>query len=176
MALYCSTPFEYERDLCATEPGRIIAVAAVRTDAGVLSDPTTLATWNTDVTNGRVIIINPVSGAKPKSTAVNVEGIGRVSQKLVNRDHTASYTHFDIVGNEDFYNGLNNSVDHYFWFYTAGQKLFTTSAVGNWDGDFEILEGLNTVIQWRVDVGWSERNIPIGYDASGLISLFEVTE
>ena len=175
MAIYCSTPIpDPLNDLCASEPGRVIAVAAVRTDANVRTDQTTLATWNADIAAGRVKIFKNVRGGKDKSSPVSVDGFGRSQTRTVSRDFTAQYFHRDVVGNEDVYNEINYNDDHSCWLYTLGKKIFDPGdATADWDGDFVIDQALNTEIMFDVTVTWSSRLIPVAYDATSLTSIFE---
>lgn len=175
MAIYCSTPLEDPlNDLCANEPGRIIAIAAVRTDATVKTSQTSLSAWNADIAAGRVKIIKNVRGSKDKSAPVTVDGFGRSQTRTVSRDFTLNYFHPDVIGNEDFYNGINYNEDHHVWFYTQGEKIWDPGdPTGDWDGDFTIEAGLNSSIMWDVTVTWSGKYVPVAYDASTITAIFE---
>lgn len=174
-SLYCADPIPaFQEDICANEEGRIIAVAIVRSDANVITDQTTLGTWQADIAAGRVIIIKNVRGTKPKSSAVDVDGFGRTQTISVSRDFTAQYFHPDVVGNEDFYNVLNYDRAHHFWYYTQGQLIWDSGdAFANFNGDHIVEEGLNTFIMFDVEVSWSGKDIPISFNASGLTTIFE---
>jgi len=173
-SLYCSTPLpDYAEDICANEPGRIIAVAIMRSDHTV-TDPTSASLWNSNITAGRVVILKNVRGDKPKSTDVQGDGFGRQQTRSISRDFVANYKHPSVIGNEDFYNVLNYDNGHSFWFYTQGQKIWDSGdAIANFDSDFTIEEGLNTFIMWDVTVTWSTEDIPVASDASAISSIFE---
>jgi len=176
MSLYCGVNPEYVFDPCAVEnaePGRIIAVAAVRSDSAVRNDQTTLATWEAAVIAGTVIVIPNVSGEKPKSEDVKVDGVGLSQSISVGRNFTAAYMHYDVVGNENFYNNINYSKDFSFWYFTSGDTLWDTGEyIADWDGDFVITNVLASVIQWDVAIAWSGRLVATAYNAAGLVSIF----
>ena len=74
--LYCNTPLPtYVEDLCANEPGRIIAIALMGSDHTV-TDPTDQSQWTSNIADGKVVIIKGVRGDRPKSTPVTSEGWG----------------------------------------------------------------------------------------------------
>lgn len=173
-ALYCDTPIpSFVADQCANEQSRIISVAILRDDASVLTDQVDLTKWNADIAAGRAHVINGVRGQKPKSTAATIDGRGRLQTQTVGRNHTASYVHFDVVGNEDFYESLNTNSSHHFWYYTPGDLLWDTGdAIAMFDGDHVTVETLEDIIRWEVSVSWSSNDIPKAYDASGLSTIF----
>jgi len=166
MSLYCSTPLPaFSQDICANEPGRVIAVALMRSDHAV-TDPTSFAQWNTARSNSTAVIIQNVRGEKPKSSPVNVDGFGKQQSRSVSRDFTAQYFHPDVVGNEDFYNILNFDNAHSFWYYTQGGLIWTTgTAIADFNADHIVEAGLNTSIIFDVEVAWSSNDIPIAYTA-----------
>jgi hypothetical protein len=166
MALYCDTPFpEFAEDICANEEGRIIGVAFMRSDHTV-TDPTSLTQWQNAIAAGEVVVIKNVRGAKPKSTPVQIDGYGRQKTKNVGREFTATYSHPDVIGNEGFYNVANYDGSHSFWYYTQGNKIWSTGdAIANIDADTVVEEGLDTAIAWDVAISWADQDIPEAYDA-----------
>jgi len=175
MSLYCTTPLpDFDEDLCANEPSRIIAVALVRDDANVITDQSTLGTWNADIAAGRVQIIKNVRGSKPKSSNVTADGFGRTQTISVSRNFTAQYFHPDVINNEDFYETLNKDRGHHFWYYTPGEWIWDTgTAIANFDADHVVEETLEGIIHWDVSVSWSGTEIATAYSAATLTSLFE---
>lgn len=175
--LYCSTPLiDYDQDVCANEPGRIIAIAAIRTDAyaTISADITTASTWQTQIDAGKIKVIKNVRGDKPKSADVPIDGFGRQASKSINRDHTSNITFADIIGNEDFWNILNYDSGHHYFYYTQGQRIWDTgNNVANWDGDSVVEEGLNTIVVGQATMTWSNQDVPVSSDGINLVDIFE---
>lgn len=175
MSLYCDIPLgEFSEDICQNNEGRIIAVALMRTDH-TITDLTDLTQWNAAVAAGTVQIIRNVSGEMPKSAPITGDGFGRQQTRNISRDHTATYQHPDVIGNEDFYNNLNYNNSYSFYPYTASGHVWSTAdAIASFDAAPVIEKGLNSSIIFDVAVSWSDKDIPVAYDATALSSLFEV--
>lgn len=167
MALYCnSNQPGIQQDLCAKEPGRITAVAYIRTDNATLSGYTTANEWISGVANGTIHIIKNVRGEKPKSSNVTSDGFGLQKTFNVGRDFTATYEHPDVVNNEDFYNALNYNNSFRFAYYTQGGKVWVGgSEVCNIDADYVISTALDSIIIWNVVVTWTAQSTPVAYTA-----------
>lgn len=174
MSLYCNIPLpDFEQDICANEPGRIISIALVRSDAGI-TDPTVKAQWNSAIAAGSVVIIKNVRGTKPKSSPVEIDSFGRQQTRTVSRDFTAQFFHPDIVSNEDFWNVANYDNAHSFWYYTQGKRIWRPAPLSedndalpvvNINADSIVEEGLNTSIIGDVEVSWSSKFIPVSFAA-----------
>lgn len=175
MSLYCDTPLgDYTEDICQNNEGRIIAVALLRVDHGI-TDLTSLAQWNAAILAGSVEIIRNVSGEMPKSAPITGDGFGRQQTRNISRDHTSSYQHPDVIGNENFYNNLNYNNSYSYYPYTASGHIWSTGdAIASFDAAPIIEKGLNSSIIFDVAVSWSDKDIPVAYDATTLATLFEV--
>lgn len=175
MPLYCDIPLgAFTEDICQVNEGRVIAVALVRSDA-VINDLTSLTDWNAAITAGTVTIIRNVAGEKPKSSPVTADGFGRQQTTNISRDFTATYQHPDVVGNEDFYNNLNYNNSYSFYYYTSSKHVWSTGeAIASFDADTIVEKGLNSRIIFDVAVSWSDKDMPVAYDATALASIFEV--
>lgn len=175
--LYCGDPLlDYEQDVCAKEPGRVIGIAAIRTDALAIikASITDASVWQSQITNGKIKIIKNVSGEKPRSADVSIDGFGRQATKSINRDHTLNFSFADIVGNEDFWNVLNYDGGHHCFYYTAGQRVWDTGDnIANWDGDSVVEKALNTIITGDAIVTWSDQDIPVSSEGITLVDIFE---
>lgn len=167
MALYCNTNQPgIQQDLCAKEPGRITAVAYIRTDNATLSGYTTANEWLNGVANGTIHIIKNVRGEKPKSSTISIDGFGLQKSFNVGRDFTATYEHPDVVNNEDFYNNINYNNSFRFAYYTPGGKIWVGgSEVANIDGDHVITTALDSIIVFNVTVTWSAQSMHVAYTA-----------
>ena len=178
MSLYCDIPLPaFAPDICANEEGRIIAIAAVRSDSALALDTTTSGNvenasfWTSAIANSQAVVIQNVRGSKPKSSDVTVDGFGRQQTRSVSRDFTAEVMGPDIVGNEDFFNVLNYDNSHSFWFYTQGGKIWRPAGIGevcptaNWNADSVVEEGLNSFIMYSLEVAWSGTDIPVAFTA-----------
>jgi len=167
MALYCnSIQPGIQQDFCAKEPGRITAVAFIRTDNATLGGYTTAAEWIAGVANGTIHIIKNVRGEKPKSSVVTSDGFGLQKTYNVGREFTATYEHPDVINNEDFYNAANYNNSFRFAYYTAGGKIWVGGQeTVNIDADYVVQTALDSVITWNVAVSWTAQNMPVAYNA-----------
>jgi len=165
-SLYCATPLPtFVEDICANEAGRILAAVLMRSDH-FITDPTVKGQWDANILEGKVVIIKNVRGERPKSTDVTEDGFGRQQTQSISRDFTAQYFHPDVIGNEDFYEVLNQDRAHSFWYYTQDNRIWDTgNAIANFDADAPVPIGLNSQIMWDVAVSWSGTKIPKGFAA-----------
>lgn len=172
MPIYCDDVVPaYAQDCCANEPGRIIAIAYIRTDS--LLDPSTytsVGTWTSEIAAGRAFVIKCVRGSKPPSTANDIDGYGRQATRSVSRNFTANYRHADVIDNIDFYNVMNFSTSFKVAMYTPGGIAFIeeTNTV-NIDADYEIVEGLDSIIDWNVNLTWINTLMPLSFDVPDTI-------
>lgn len=175
MPIYCDVPLGvFDEDICQANEGRIIAVALMRSDHNI-TDLTDLSQWNAAISAGTVQIIRNVAGELPKSSPVTADGFGRQQTRNVSRDHTSTYQHPDVIGNEDFYNNLNYNNSYSFYPYTASKHVWSTGdAVATFDAAPIIEKGLNSTVVFDVGVSWSDQDVPVAYDATTLSSIFEV--
>ena len=168
MALYCDTPLPaFQEDICANAAGRILAVAYLRSDHAI-TDPTNSGQWNTGIGNGTVVIIKNVRGAKPKASPVQVDGFGRQKTRTVGFERTLTYSHPDVIGNEDFYNVLNFDSSHSIAYFTQDGSIWfppSDNPIANVDADAVVEEGLDTSIFWDVAVNWAAQDMNTAYTA-----------
>ena len=164
MAIYCDNVPDFVLDACATEKGRITAVAYIRSDFE-FTDPTDANEWQTGIDAGQIKIVKKVRGAKPVATPTEIDGFGLSRTKTVGFDRTADYAHENVEGNEDFYDVLNFDNSHRFAFVTADDKVWIgDSALANINADSVIEEGLDSIVYWQVSVQWSSNVIHKAYD------------
>lgn len=174
MSLYCEDPVPiYEEDLCESEPGRIIAVAYLRTDA-TITDYTSAAQWAADVAAGRAAVIRNVRGEKPKSSQTEVDGFGREDVRTTGRKHNIVYESPDVIDNVDYYNAMNFNSSYRVAYYTqSGHVWVVEEAIANVDADYVILSAIDSDILWNVEVKWSSKALALPYVAPA--SIFEIT-
>jgi len=167
MALYCnSNQPGIQQDFCAKEPGRITAVAYIRTDNNTLSGYTTANEWLNGIANGTIHVIKNVRGEKPKSSVITADGFGLQKTYSVGRDFTATYEHPDVINNEDFYNAINYNNSFRFAYYTQGSRVWVGgSEVCNVDADYVITNALDSIITFNVSVKWSAQSMHVAYNA-----------
>lgn len=173
MALYCDTNVPgIQQNICAKEPGRITAVAFIRTDNTTLSGFTTAGEWVNGIANGTIHVIKNVRGEKPKSSPIQLDGFGEQKTFNVGRDFTCTFEHPDVINNEDFYNAFNYNNSHRFSYYTPGGRIWVNNdVVCNVDADYVITNALDSIIIWNVNVTWSTQNMHVAYNAP--VSVFE---
>jgi len=164
MALYCDIALPtFEEDICANIEGRIGAVAFLRTDHAI-TDPTNSGQWNTGTANGTVVIIKNVRGAKPAATPLTIDGFGRQKTKTVGYERAATYSHPDVIGNEDFYNILNFDSSHTFAYFTLDGSIWmppSDNPIVNVDASPIIEEGIDTSIVFAVNLIWAAQDMHI---------------
>tara|TARA_R110002096_G_scaffold60958_1_gene151770 strand:+ start:909 stop:1436 length:528 start_codon:yes stop_codon:yes gene_type:complete len=169
MSLYCDIPIPaYAQNVCANEEGRIIAIAYLRVDHAI-TDPTVKAQWTAAIADGTAIVIQNVRGEKPVGSPVTGDGFGRQKVKTISYDRTLTYSHPDVIGNEDFYNVLNFDNSHEIVYYTAGKKVWMPpvdeAPVVNVDADPAIEAGLDSAITFEVATSWASQKMHDAYDA-----------
>jgi len=174
MAQYCDDPVPvFQADLCANDPGRVIAVAFIRTDA-TITDYTSVDEWNADITAGLITVIKNTKGSKEKSGANTIDGFGREQNRTVGRDFTLAYSHPDVIDNIDFYDALNFNSSFTTAFYTQSGHVFVEDvAIANIDADYVITDAINDIMVWDVAVSWSSKTMPQAFVAPG--SVFEIS-
>lgn len=166
MPLYCDDPIpQHQEDCCQNSPGRIIAVAYIRSDA-TITDYTDISEWNVDITAGRIHVIKCVRGSKPPSESIEGEGFGREQSISISRNFTVNYSYSNVNDNIDFHNALNYSSGHRLAYYTQeGTVYVVTDNSVNHNADYEIEEGLDTMLKWVVIDTWTDTQIPLGFVA-----------
>lgn len=167
MALYCNLNQPgIQQDFCAKEPGRVTAVAFIRTDNATLSGYTTAAEWIAGIANGTIHVIKNVRGEKPKSSVVTADGFGLQKTYSVGRDHTLTYEHPDVINNEDFYNALNYNNSFRLAYYTQGGRIWVGgNETCNVDADYVIQSALDSIIIFNVTVTWTAQSMHVAYNA-----------
>lgn len=167
---YCSTPVPpYVPDACANEPGRVVAVAFIRTDFD-FTDPTDPAEWTAGIAADQIIVINETRGEKPKASQTTIDGFGLQRTRTVGYERTLTYQHADVVGNEDFYDGMNFSQNYRMAYVTPGEDGLGVlwlgyAAIANVDADNVTPPEIDSIIHWDVAVSWSDNKMHKAYDA-----------
>lgn len=167
---YCSDPVPpYVPDACANEPGRVVAIAYIRTDFE-FTNPEDETEWNTGIAAGQIIVINNTRGEKPKASPTTIDGFGLQRTRTVGYERTLTYQHSDVRGNEDFYDALNFSQNYRLAYVTPGEDSLgvlwlTYAAVANVDADNVTPPEIDSIVHWDVAVSWSENKMAKSYTA-----------
>ena len=153
------------------EHGRILSAAFISNDFDILdySNPTE---WIAGINAGKIKVIPDVRGEKPKGSPVLVDGYGRLKQRMIGYDFTASITDPSLIGNYDFYASLVGSTNYRLAFCTDTQ-VYVTSEPVTIIPDFIVTVDLNSEVTWTVDFQWSSpKPIPFFNMPEGVFECF----
>lgn len=167
--LYCNEPVPaFEANICASEEGRIIAIAYLRSDHAI-TNPESKSEWDAAIADGTAIVIRNVKGSKPVASPITQDGYGRQKTKTIAYDRSLAYQHPDVIGNEDFYDVLNFDNGHSVAYYTAGRKIWMPptdeAPIADINADPSIEDPIDSTIFFEVAVGWASKKMNKAYDA-----------
>lgn len=155
---------------CGSEASGIIAVAFIEPEVDTDTTPTAIATeafWTTALAADPALvhIIKETRGEKPASEAVKGEGVGKVKERVIGRNHSASFEFEGILANRNLVNTLNYRTNLRFVMITNGGLMYYTDAPVSIDGDLENPREIDGMAFYRVNVTWTKNALVKVYEA-----------
>lgn len=151
----------------AQEKGRVSSVAFIQKNFA-FTDPSNRAEWVTGINNRQIFIIPTVTGSADGGTAVTGAGYGRQATKFLGFDFTANFRDPNYAQNADFYDGLKNSSNYKFAYWTQSLVHITENPVSVVPKN-PVTEEINSDVVWDVDVAWNQDSVMRPYPAPSSI-------
>ncbi len=152
---------------CSFESGRVVALAFIHKDihASIYNDPTNPAVWEDGSYSADLFVFQNVRGTYDGGAPIDVPGVGDEDSRVINKDHTMSVRIQGVKGNEDFFNQIVKSRKYRVAFVSSNYNiLFINNVNTSIVGGAPIEEGLDTAIEWQVDIKWKDVNQPQSSD------------
>lgn len=129
----CTALGSHEKTVCGNyKVGGINAIAIVEGDH-TISDPSSASDWSTNVSNGKVTLIEDIKAQIPEPSAIEGENpIGAAAENILDAfDYEITYKDFNVnSNNEDFYNALNERRFYVAVFHEEDNEI-------TWNGTYE---------------------------------------
>jgi hypothetical protein len=145
-----------------TEQGRISSVAFIKTSF-VFVDPTDSSEWDAGIASGDIKVLNNVNGTYDGGTTTFGRGYGRVPKKKTGKVFKAPFFDPNLVGNDQFYIDLSNSLNWRIALCGATIMRISDSAV-TIDAKDVVEEPIDSEVVWNVEVEFTQKNNPLHYD------------
>ncbi len=166
----CPADACYTNRLCDIEKkGRVIALALIKKSAAALVDKSSSTAWLDSIwsllLNGDAVLINNISGEKPRPETAELAGRGMQINKMGAKTHTLNLFDMQIVGAVDFYNKILRSAAKFDLYYFTPDLIWDVS--GNQvtiNGDPVIQNDLTNYISGEVTVKWVQDGNPLPSD------------
>jgi hypothetical protein len=152
-----------------TEFGRVRGSGFIEQDylATLLAAPITPATWQTGITNGKIISIPQTSGNYDPGEPKELKGYGDQKGKNGPRGHKLVFNDPNYVQNYQFYNEISKSSSLVPFFRTSSlihiadkpAKIFAKDVV---DDDLE------AEVNWQVTCDWESENLTRKFAAAAV--------
>ena len=146
---------------CDIENGSVVAVAFIE-DSVTFNDITDPSEWVGQTYASDILIHKEVRGSYPKPAPTEIQGKGKQDTRIVGRKHELTFRVSKILGNEGYWDSLNQSTNYTIAFVVGGNYdlLYYVTANVSIDSGSDVQEGLDTEVDWQVIVKWSDKNLP----------------
>ena len=131
--------------------------------AAVKAEPENATVWTDGRTQKLILVIPETLGSFDGGAPVEAPGYGDVESRLIGFKFGLGYKDPNFKGNCPFYNSIKGSSNWHIAFRTEK----TTRISGNPVSVIPkapVTEDLNSVVDWNVDVKWSEADQPCPFD------------
>lgn len=183
MALYAYYPENCDSSLgnhvCSpcpdTEAGRIRHVAFINSTY-TFTDYEDEAEWIAGIESGDIKVIPNVNGTFDGGTTNFGRGYGSVPKKKTGKLFKAPYFDPNLVGNDQFYNDLSNSIGWRIAIVGATIMRVSDNAV-TIDAKDVVEEPIESEVVWNVEVEFSQQSNPLHYSIpAGVFECFALAE
>jgi len=146
---------------CEIEGGSIVALAFIE-DSVTFTDITDPSEWVGLTYASDILIYKEVRGSYPKAAATEIPGKGKQDIRITGRKHVANVRVGSIKGNEGHWNQLNQATNYKVAFVIGGNYdlLYFVDTNVSINASSVVEEGLDTEVDWDVEIKWSDKNLP----------------
>lgn len=139
--------------------------------ATLLAAPTTLATWTTGITAGKIIMLPETSGSYDPGDPKPLKGYGDRKESYGPREMKLMFNDPDYADNYAFYNEIGGRTDLVPFFRTSGLvHIFDkVSAVKAKD---PVIDDLEEEVVWQVECTVISMNLPTFYSTTVTATAF----
>lgn len=130
----------------------------------ILADPTNATVWQTAITAGKVIILPKLKGSFDGGTPKIVDGYGRVKNKTIGYDFSATVEDPVYAANWAFYKSLVGKSTWHFAYVTETQGHISGVAVSVAPKN-PITNSMDDAVVWSSDITWFEAFTPAPFAA-----------
>lgn len=127
------------------------------------SDPTSPTEWQQAVADGNVIIIPKSNGSFDGGSPKEGPGYGDQETTNLGSAYVANVKDPNYASNYSFYNTLKRSRNWKF-FYGTSSKIHITNVACSVFPKNPVADDINSVVEWDVQIKWSDSNLPKPYD------------
>lgn len=149
---------------CSFESGRVVALAFIHSDihAAVYNDPSNPNVWVDGNYSADLHIFQNVRGTYDGGSPIDAPGIGNQDTRVINKDHSMNVRIQGVKSNEDFFNEIVKSSEYRVAFVVGGDYnlLMLNNVNTSIVGGSPVEEGLDSNVEWSVDIKWKDINNP----------------
>lgn len=139
--------------------------------ATLLATATTLATWNTGITNGNIIMIPETSGSYDPGDPKELKGFGDRKVTYGPREMTLILNDPDYYENYGFWNEIINRTDLVPFFRTSN-LVHIFDAAASIKAKDTVADDLEEEVLWTVECKVTSENIPTKHKTTDIIDVF----
>lgn len=155
------------------ELGGLRDAAIIREDH-VWSDPTDSTEWDDGILAGTIIMINTVKGTCDGGAPKVIPGYGSQKELLLGYDYTANVSDPAYKTNYPFWNTARKSKRWKFAYFTD-TLVHLTDEVVTIKPKNPVEEGLDSIVEWRAEIVWFQKELVAFHDASNLATIRSCT-
>ena len=147
---------------CSFEAGRIVAIAFIHKaiHASIYANPSNAALWIDGNYAADLHVFTEVRGSYTGGAPIEVPGIGGQDVRIINADHAANIKIQGVKNNETFFDEIVKSHEYRVAFVIGGDYdlLFINNKDCSIHGTPPVEEGLDTSVEWDVNIKWKDIN------------------
>lgn len=140
--------------------------AIIREDH-VWNDPTDVQEWLDGISFGTIIMVQKIKGNCNGGEPKVITGYGDQKELLLGYDYTAAVNDPTYKTNYAFWNTARKSKRWKFAYFTD-TLVHLTDEVVTIKPKNPVEEGLDSIVEWRADIVWFQKELVQFHDASGL--------
>lgn len=146
---------------CEIEGGSIVALAFIE-DSVTFTNITDPSEWVGLTYASDILIHQEVRGSYPKAAATEIPGKGKQDIRITGRKHVANVRIGSIKGNEGYWDQLNQATNYKVAFVIGADYdlLYFVDKNVSINASSVVEEGLDTEVDWDVEIKWSDKNLP----------------
>lgn len=166
---YChDCPEARTREFARARSGFFVKKAYLAT---LLAAPTTLATWTTGISTGKIIMLPETSGSYDPGDPKELKGYGDRKVTYGPREMKLTLNDPDYKDNYAFYNEIGNRSDLVPGFRTSN-LVHIFDKVASIKAKDPVADDLEEEVIWNVEITVTSSNLPTLHNASSIMEVF----